>query len=303
MKSAAMDAVRFTKAVAPSSLKDVPSLIERVWPAQKISVESQKERKAVQGQTLVGLASYWKGRKPLSLVRACILGALLPATDDVEADLRVFDLLMGMTDDQVLDRLNGPLSVSDVVKYGTEAEQDELLEREHRDGKRAYLANLAKMVSKDRRRELMHSILLRMPYQERVARILRAEEVDRSALYEPYLAEVNAHLGLNARSVSDVVEQLGELRFGHKPKVGDTFSGGGSIPFEAARLGCDVLASDLNPIACMLTWGAIEFLGSTASQIAEFEAARRQVIDNVRDRIAAAGYETSENGDQARIFL
>ena len=31
------------------------------------------------------------------------------------------------------------------------------------------------------------------------------------------------------------------LRYGHRPRVGDTFSGGGSIPFEAARLGCDVL--------------------------------------------------------------
>jgi hypothetical protein len=27
------------------SLKDAPSLIERIWPAQKISVEAQKERK------------------------------------------------------------------------------------------------------------------------------------------------------------------------------------------------------------------------------------------------------------------
>ena len=51
-----------------------------------------------------------------------------------------------------------------------------------------------------------------------------------------------------------LIEQLGVLRFGHRPRVGDAFCGGGSIPFEAARLGCDVYASDLNPIACLLTW-------------------------------------------------
>jgi putative DNA methylase len=59
---------------------------------------------------------------------------------------------------------------------------------------------------------------------------------------------VNAHLGhlgIEAHSHQDLVEQLGILRFGHRPRVGDTFCGGGSIPFEAARLGCDVYASDL----------------------------------------------------------
>lgn len=36
------------------------------------------------------------------------------------------------------------------------------------------------------------------------------------------------------------------------PLVVDPFAGGGSIPLEALRIGCDTFASDLNPIACML---------------------------------------------------
>jgi putative DNA methylase len=81
--------------VVPFSLKNAPSLIERVWPAQKISVEAQKERKSGPGQTLTALGSYWKGRKPLVLVNACVLGALLPATDDQTGDLELFEMLMG----------------------------------------------------------------------------------------------------------------------------------------------------------------------------------------------------------------
>ncbi len=73
--------------VVPFSLKDAPALIERLWPAQKISVEAQRERKAGSGQILTATGSYWKGRKPLILVRSCILGALLPCTDDAEGDL------------------------------------------------------------------------------------------------------------------------------------------------------------------------------------------------------------------------
>jgi putative DNA methylase len=36
------------------------------------------------------------------------------------------------------------------------------------------------------------------------------------------------------------------------PLVVDPFAGGGSIPLEALRLACDTLASDLNPVACLI---------------------------------------------------
>ena len=36
------------------------------------------------------------------------------------------------------------------------------------------------------------------------------------------------------------------------PLVVDPFAGGGSIPLEALRLGCETLASDLNPVACLI---------------------------------------------------
>lgn len=36
------------------------------------------------------------------------------------------------------------------------------------------------------------------------------------------------------------------------PLIVDPFSGGGSIPYEAMRLGVDVFASDLNPVSCLI---------------------------------------------------
>ena len=36
------------------------------------------------------------------------------------------------------------------------------------------------------------------------------------------------------------------------PLVVDPFSGGGSIPLEALRLGCEAFASDLNPVAALI---------------------------------------------------
>ena len=78
--------------ITPVVLKDAPALIQAVFPAQKVSFEAQSERKAVAAQTLTGLGSYWKGRKPLILVRAIVLGSLLPQTGDREKDLEIFEV-------------------------------------------------------------------------------------------------------------------------------------------------------------------------------------------------------------------
>ena len=79
-----------TPGLAPFSLKDAPSFIEAQFPVGRLSAEAYKERKAGAGQTLTALGSYWKGRKPLILVRAVVLGALLPTTDDPAKDLEIF---------------------------------------------------------------------------------------------------------------------------------------------------------------------------------------------------------------------
>jgi len=41
------------------------------------------------------------------------------------------------------------------------------------------------------------------------------------------------------------------------PLVVDPFAGGGSIPLEALRLGCDTFASDLNPVAGLVFKGNV----------------------------------------------
>ncbi|MGI8932513.1 MAG: DUF1156 domain-containing protein, partial [Phormidesmis sp.] len=104
-----------TTPLTPLALKGAPSLIERVFPAQKVSAEAQKERKAGAGQTLTALGVYWKGRKPLIMVRAIVLGCLLPVTDDLEADLHIFELLMAM-DDAAFGRREPKLKVVEIAQ-------------------------------------------------------------------------------------------------------------------------------------------------------------------------------------------
>ena len=91
--------------VVPYSLKDAPSLIEMLLPVQKISMEAFLERSAGTGQALTALGNFWKGRKPLILAKACILGLLLPASKNLRKDLEIFERLMGIDREALLRRL------------------------------------------------------------------------------------------------------------------------------------------------------------------------------------------------------
>jgi adenine-specific DNA methylase len=49
---------------------------------------------------------------------------------------------------------------------------------------------------------------------------------------------------------------------GYTPKILDPFSGGGAIPLEASRLGCDTYANDYNPVATLILKCTLEFTQS-----------------------------------------
>jgi adenine-specific DNA methylase len=53
------------------------------------------------------------------------------------------------------------------------------------------------------------------------------------------------------------------------PLVVDPFAGGGSIPLEALRLGCEAFASDLNPVACLILKVMLEDIPRHGSKLAE----------------------------------
>lgn len=253
--------------VVPFSLKDAPALIERLLPVQKLSAEAYKEQMAVHGKTLTALGSYWKGRKPLILNKACILGCLLPATGDDKRDLEIFELLMGM------DR--------EALTFRLEVKNDKLTKH--------FLGQPNDVQDSE-------------PYRNWVSMSARPEECG-DELFHPIWTQVNQHLGTEARSFPELVEQLGIMRFGKRPTVADTFCGSGQIPFEAARLGCDVYASDLNPIACMLTWGAFNIIGASPEKRAAMRNEQEALVARVQSEIDSLGIEDDGKGWRAKVFL
>jgi putative DNA methylase len=282
------------RTLAPFSLKDASSFIEAQFPVGRLSAEAYKERKAGAGQTLTALGSYWKGRKPLIVVRAVVLGTLLPTTDDPAKDLEVFLKLMAM-DDEGLGRRIKSLKASDIDSSWPDVGQFVSFES----GKPKWLAKLDEAVLA----RLVEEWFPTIPYERRLKFCMRAEECDETELLVDVWPEVNQHLGTNANSIPELVQQLGIARFGHRPKLADTFCGGGSIPFEAARMGCDVYASDLNPIACMLTWGAFNIIGASLEKRADIEQVQKDVAAAVDTEITKLGIEHDRHGNRAKAYL
>src|SRR5690606_23737423 len=62
----------------------------------------------------------------------------------------------------------------------------------------------------------------------------------------------------NSRFIERARQMLHE-QYGRPPKVLDPFSGGGSIPLEALRLGCETYASDYNPVAVFIEKATLEW--------------------------------------------
>ena len=277
-----------------TSPTDGRAFIEVQFPVSKLSKESYDERKGAQGQALTGLGKWW-GRKPLVLVRAIILGLLLPATDDPARDREVFLTLMTMDDDGLWSRVRGSIPARDVYALATPREKTEYFEVS------GSTPNWKRGVSRDDRRQMQRRAFLRMNYDRKLTYCATVEEAAGPA--PETWDRINAHLGTHAASLAELVQELSRRRLGRQVRVGDAFAGGGNIPFAAARLGCEVYASDLNPVAALLTWGALNIVGGPPEVVERVNAAQQRVYQHMQAQVDAWGIERNEQGWVADAYL
>ncbi len=140
-----------------------------------------------------------------------------------------------------------------------------------------------------------------MTYAERITYCDRPENVDGPS--EAAWADINAHLGTTAINLSELIEQLGQRTFGHTPRVGDSFCGGGSIPFEAARIGCEAFGSDLNPVAGLLTWASLNLLGGGQAVQEEVMRVQDAALAAADQQVTDWGIEHNDKGERADAYL
>jgi adenine-specific DNA methylase len=84
------------------------------------------------------------------------------------------------------------------------------------------------------------------------------------------------------------------------PLVVDPFAGGGSIPLEALRLGCDAFASDLNPVACLILKVMLEDIPRYGSQKIKVKRPNGQEIeaDGLAEALRIVGKDIKEAAEK-----
>ncbi len=275
---------------------DYKSFIEVQFPVSKISKESYKERRANLGQTLTGIGKWW-GRKPLILVRASILGLLMPSSNDPIRDKEIFLKILTMDNDGLFKRKYKQIPLKLIYEKLTPRERNEYFK--NIEEVKGYKFNTEiKITDKQQLQELVFN---RMCYDEKLGYCIRPEHV--SNLKEETWREINVYLSTKAHSFSELFTELGEKRFGDTPIIGDCFCGGGSIPFETARLGCKTVASDLNPVASLLTWSALNISGSSEDELSKLRKFQDKIFVMANNQVSDWGIERNEKGWLADSYL
>lgn len=272
------------------------SFIEVQFPVSKVSKESYKERKANLGQTLTGIGKWW-GRKPLVLVRAALLGLLLPVSDEPKKDMDIFLKIMSMDKDGLINRKTKSITAKDAFEILTIRECEQYFTK-----KNGELTPIWKPgITPAEKTTALEKAWSRMSYDQKLTYCVRPEEYENNS--PTVWKEINEYLGTNAANLEELIAEIGKKRFGRVPVVGDCFCGGGSVPFEAARMGCDVFASDLNPIAGLLTWADLNIAGASDEKIAKLREFQQKVYDAVDKQVLEWGIETNEKGERANSYL
>jgi putative DNA methylase len=223
-------------------------LIEQWLPAAAIGAESMRERGAASALPPINFLHVWWARRPLTASRAAVLASLLPAWP----------------------------TVSEVENDVEAAKLLEALEEAFPRGEKAYRAWYLRTLG-------IHGDPVAAKAAIKAAN-LAGVKLDGNGYGYPRAFTVNP-------SDDDLalVHKLAALRSRSStvPVVLDPFSGGGSIPFEAARYGFETISNELNPVAGLILEGTVSLpaqLGPAFAKVIEDWGAVWS--ENIRERIA-----------------
>lgn len=208
----------------------VRPLIEQWFPAATVGAESLRERGASSALPPINFLHVWWARRPLTASRAAIVASLLPAWPTAaEADVDPHAA-------RVLKELTAEFPAGP-------------------DGYHAWFLQVLGIAGDP------------VAGREAIAAAKETgERLDNGGYGYPRAFTRSPTADETAR-----LARLAALRaaVSDPPVVLDPFAGGGSIPFEAARYGCEAVANELNPVAAAVLTGTVDLPFRLPSDFAE----------------------------------
>lgn len=230
---------------AKHSSKDTsyyPCLIEVALPIREISAESVRDKSLRHGH--ISTLHLWWARRPLPASRAVVFASLVPDPDDPECPENFRSAV-----DQYL-RTNVPSELKYYCR-GRNVVRDE-------DPYAPYNG----IPDTPRNRLLMFIAkwspeALAFEHGKSSNAPKPAELLDDRSLVKWETSDPENHQG---REILRIARELIQIAHDGKiPVVLDPFAGGGAIPLEAGRLGCQAIANDYNPVAYLILRATCEF--------------------------------------------
>lgn len=249
-------------------------LIEAGFPCHQVGAETQRERGASSALPPLYYLHVWWARRPLTPSRAAILASLLPADADPEEFVRRLGIECLVADVAGVEWVIDDDSLRDRIQARGETEQvlpvDGLVYRRY--------AN--EQERRAEHRELIDTLVEQHPelWGDSTIERWRAECEELPVISEGDVIPVHTRMGDPAWAKERI--EL-ENKYGARTKedkykyprayhnvitptdrpltVLDPTAGGGSIPFEALRLGHRVIANELNPVASVILKATVDY--------------------------------------------
>jgi len=260
----------------------VKRLIEVDLPIKRISAHARREK-----NTLSALHIWW-ARRPLAACRAVICAALWPDPADPlcpqsfrdAADKEIRDFAKRAVRDKVVA---GICDGESWKRYGEVAKLDRPMD----------LATVPPTQSEDTKKngKLTDLEKLRGYLLDFIGDFAAAEAAENDAFL------------LVARHLTRTAHEALTGTHGLRPLVVDPFSGGGSIPFEALRVGAEAFASDLNPIAVLINKVVLEYAPRQGHELASKLRQWGCHLTSEAKAACAALYPTHEDGAIPLAYL
>ena len=219
-----------------------PRLIEVALPIREISAESVRDKSLRHGH--ISTLHLWWARRPLAACRAVVFASLVPDPDDPRCPEDFRKAVERYLKTQVPSMLR-------YYRRGRNATRDEDPYLPY-DGLPDTLRNrLLTFIAK------WSPESLAFEKGERAQAPQPKELLDDRSLVKWETSDPENPQG---REVLRIARDLVKIANGGKaPTVLDPFAGGGAIPLEAGRLGCQPIANDYNPVAYLILRATCEY--------------------------------------------
>jgi len=222
--------------------RSCPRLIEVALPIREISAESVRDKSLRHGH--ISTLHLWWARRPLPASRAVVFASLVPDPDDPRCPKEFRDAVEHNLKTHVP-------SVLKAYKKGRNVISDEDPYRPYEDLPDTLRNRLLAFIAKWSPEALAFE-LGKGAREPKPAQLLDVRSLVKWESSNPENIQGQEVLGI-ARKL--VIIAYG----GSAPIVLDPFAGGGAIPLEAGRLGCQPIANDYNPVAYLILRGTCEF--------------------------------------------